>query len=141
MSNIVISVENLTKRYDLGVIGTGTLRRDLNRWWARLRGQPDPYTKIGRPDPFERIGESILALDDVSFQVEQGETLGIIGTNGAGKSTLLKILSRVTAPTSGVMKVKDRIGSLLEVGTGFHLELTGRENVYLNGRHPGHAQG
>ncbi|MBW6474622.1 MAG: ATP-binding cassette domain-containing protein, partial [Anaerolineaceae bacterium] len=133
MSKIVISVENLTKRYDLGVIGTGTLSRDLNRWWARTRGRPDPYTKIGKDDPFKRRGESILALDDVSFNVQQGEALGIIGKNGAGKSTLLKILSRVTAPTSGVVKVKGRIGSLLEVGTGFHPELTGRENIFLNG--------
>ncbi len=133
MSKTVISVEHLTKKYNLGVISTGTLQRDINRWWARVRGRPDPEAIIGKTDHSKRMGDSILALDDVSFTVQQGETLGIIGRNGAGKSTLLKILSQVTAPTSGVVKVKGRIGSLLEVGTGFHPELTGRENVYLNG--------
>jgi len=133
MGKTVISVEHLSKRYDLGVIGTGTISRDLSRWWARLRGNPDPYLKIGQVDCGNREGDSIWALNDINFQVEQGETLGIIGANGAGKSTLLKILSRVTGPTSGLVKIKGRVGSLLEVGTGFHKELTGRENIYLNG--------
>jgi len=129
----VISVEHVTKKYDLGVIGSNTLGRDLNRWWARVRNQPDPDAKVGQKNTFASRGESILALDDVSVAVRQGETLGIIGRNGSGKSTLLKILSRVTAPTSGRVKIKGRIGSLLEVGTGFHPELTGRENIFLNG--------
>ena len=133
MNNTVISVEHLSKQYDLGIVGTGSLIRDFERWSAKARNKPDPYAIIGRETVNQKRGESILALDDVSFTVERGEALGIIGRNGAGKSTLLKILSRVTAPTSGVVKVKGRIGSLLEVGTGFHPELTGRENVYLNG--------
>jgi lipopolysaccharide transport system ATP-binding protein len=133
MSKPVISVENLSKNYQLGVIGTGTFYGDAKRWWAQVRGQPDPYAKIGEADHGNRAGKNLWALNDVSFQVEHGEALGIIGRNGAGKSTLLKILSRVTAPTSGVVKIKGRIASLLEVGTGFHPELTGRENIYLNG--------
>jgi lipopolysaccharide transport system ATP-binding protein len=133
MSLTVISVENLSKSYQLGVIGTGTFRGDLQRWWARARGLPDPFAKVGETNHGNRQGETIWALKDISFTVEQGDTLGIIGRNGAGKSTLLKILSQVTAPTSGVVKVKGRIASLLEVGTGFHPELTGRENIYLNG--------
>ncbi len=133
MSDTVISVENLSKTYRLGVIGTGTFFGDLNRWWAKKLGKPDPYAKIGEVDHGNRIGETLWALDNVSFKLQQGEALGIIGRNGAGKSTLLKIMSRVTAPTSGAVKVKGRIASLLEVGTGFHPELTGRENIYLNG--------
>jgi len=129
----VISVENLSKTYRLGQIGTGTFANDLAVWWAKARGKPNPLLKIGQADHGNRDGEDLWALKDVSFSVEQGEVLGIIGKNGAGKSTLLKILSRVTAPTSGQVKVKGRIASLLEVGTGFHPELTGRENIYLNG--------
>jgi len=133
MSDIVIAAENLTKEYRLGQIGTGTLSQDINVWWAKMRGKPNPVLKVGEKDHGNRDGETIYALKDVSFTVEQGETLGIIGRNGAGKSTLLKILSRVTAPTVGCVKVKGHIASLLEVGTGFHPDLTGRENIYLNG--------
>ena len=128
-----IEIENLSKAYRLGQIGGGTLREDLSRWWARLRHKPDPYVKIGLQDHGNQQGEYIWALREISFGVQQGKVLGIIGRNGAGKSTLLKILSRITAPTSGEIKVKGRIASLLEVGTGFHPELTGRENVHLNG--------
>lgn len=129
----IISVEHISKTYHLGQIGTGTFSRDLEIWWAKLRSKPNPLMRIGEKDHGNRNGEELWALRDVSFTVEQGEVLGIIGRNGAGKSTLLKILSRVTAPTSGRIKVKGRIASLLEVGTGFHPELTGRENIYLNG--------
>jgi lipopolysaccharide transport system ATP-binding protein len=129
----VISVENVSKAYRLGMIGGGTLREDITRWWARVRGAPDPLMKIGEEHYPRRIGEHFWALRDVSFQVGEGEVLGVIGRNGAGKSTLLKILSQVTAPTSGEIKVKGRIASLLEVGTGFHPELSGRENIFLNG--------
>ncbi|MCC7280586.1 MAG: ABC transporter ATP-binding protein [Chromatiaceae bacterium] len=130
---VVIQVEHLSKYYRLGLIGGGTLREDLNRWWAKARGRPDPLLKIGDTDHGNRVGGELWALRDVSFEVREGEILGIIGRNGAGKSTLLKILSRITAPTTGLIKIKGRVGSLLEVGTGFHPELTGRENIYLNG--------
>ncbi len=130
---ISVSVENLSKQYRLGVIGNRTLYEDLNRWWASVRGLPDPLAKIGEVDHGNRTDGMLWALRDVSFQLQQGEVLGVIGRNGAGKSTLLKILSKVTGPTSGQIKMRGRIASLLEVGTGFHPELTGRENVYLNG--------
>ena len=133
MSNTVISVESLSKVYRLGQIGTGTLSRDINVWWAKVRGKPNPILKIGEEDYGNRDGGTIWALKDVNFTVDHGEVLGIIGRNGAGKSTLLKILSQVTAPTSGHVRVKGQIASLLEVGTGFHPDLTGRENTYLNG--------
>ncbi|MFZ2900364.1 MAG: ABC transporter ATP-binding protein [Saprospiraceae bacterium] len=135
MSNTAIRIENLSKQYRLGTIGTGTLHDDLNRWWHRIRGKEDPYLKIGETNDRAHRGSSeyVWALRDINLEVKQGEVLGIIGKNGAGKSTLLKILSKVTGPTTGRIMAKGRIASLLEVGTGFHPELTGRENIYLNG--------
>ncbi len=135
MSEFAIRVENLSKQYRLGMVGTGTLKNDLNRLWHSIRGKEDPYLKVGTANDRTRKAESeyVWALRDVNFEVQQGEVLGIIGRNGAGKSTLLKILSKITAPTTGQALINGKIASLLEVGTGFHPELSGRENVFLNG--------
>ena len=135
MTKTVLKLENVSKQYRLGQIGTGTLSHDLNRWWANLRGKDDPYALVGIENDRSKASNDnyVWALKDINIDVKQGDILGVIGKNGAGKSTLLKLLSQVTKPSTGSIKVKGRIASLLEVGTGFHPELTGKENIFLNG--------
>ena len=134
--NIAIEFENVGKQYRLGLVGTGSLQHDINRWWqTSILGKEDPYLKIGEVNDRSTKGHSdyVWALKDISFKVEQGDVVGIIGKNGAGKSTLLKLLSHITAPSTGHITYKGRLASLLEVGTGFHPEMTARDNIYMNG--------
>ena len=134
MTPNAIEINGVSKLYRLGEVGTGTLSHDLNRWWHKVRGKEDPYMKLGQENKRDSSGgEYVWALKDVNFNVQQGDIVGIVGKNGAGKSTLLKLLSRVTSPSRGLIRAKGRVASLLEVGTGFHPELTGRENIFLNG--------
>ena len=131
MNELAIKIENVSKQYRLGAIGGGTLKGDLQTYFAKLRGKEDPNSKIG--STVYAKNEKFLALQDINLEIKKGEAVGIIGHNGAGKSTLLKLLTRVTAPTTGQISINGRIASMLEVGTGFHPELSGRDNVYLNG--------
>jgi lipopolysaccharide transport system ATP-binding protein len=136
MSDIAIEFDHVGKLYRLKSVGSGTLSHDLNRWWQmKVLGHDDPFLKVGEVNDRAHKGTSdyVWALKDIDFNVKQGEIVGIIGKNGAGKSTLLKLLSRVTGPTVGEIRTRGRIASLLEVGTGFHPEMTGRENIYMNG--------
>lgn len=135
MNQVVLKAENISKLYRLGELGTGTISHDLNKWWHKVRGKENPYLKLGKINDRTKADNSeyVWSLKDINFEVNKGDVLGIIGKNGAGKSTLLKILSQITTPTTGQVKIKGRVAALLEVGTGFHQDLTGRENIFLNG--------